>query len=440
MSKLVCSIDEFSLMFYNYSLNEVFDQLDLPHFQYSDDMKSFRSKSGTLQALGMDYNLEREGIMINFSVSEWTSILRDCSDDPEAFDFPFLKIRVHVHHEGLYCWFLRSGEKDYITFNLILLHGLLARSVGTSDKDLKSAFSKITRLDIAYDLFNCPESVTWLDYFCESKMLLSDFYGLKGQKAASKVTFGKNGKTLYIGSDAAERKLRVYDKKGERGYVWNQSIIDVDDLAIQTYPFVKSFLVDNAEPVYSWIRFEIETRRDESALYLPKDLMDITFLDCPEFSFYDTIKFIHVNREGHELVEDPLRKLFYCQPVKYQKSNSIIQNEYDASIRFESKLKKANIWILFAKCLKGVKYVEEKLKEIEADALDPKSSTRLALDREARVEGYLSFLDMPGVDHINLNNQIVFKYNVDEFDQEIGKHDYSIKEFEDHFEQLDLFN
>ena len=60
------SIDEFSVMFYNQSINDVYDWIDHERLKFKS-LDELNFVSGSLQAMNLDRNIEVAGCLISFS-------------------------------------------------------------------------------------------------------------------------------------------------------------------------------------------------------------------------------------------------------------------------------------------------------------------------------------------------------------------------------------
>lgn len=434
MGSTFVSIDEFSSMYYNSSIADVLTDLNIPVPRY--DNNDFEKVKGTLQKLGLDYNFEIRGCYLSFSYGEWEATCKSLKYNwNDCIHALLAVIRVHVHHQGLYDWFCRSDFDNWDNFTRDLVYSYLKDSVGSDD--VSKSFRKITRLDIAYDLINYPDSDPWLRYFGLSKLQGFPIYGIKGQRCTCKVVGGKDDSfTLYMGSDNSDRKFRIYNKLIERKFKDRILASEKDSEKLISYPFIRGFLSDH-EYIDSWTRFELELRRQEAAKYLPFKFNDLTFLDCPEFSFYQLLKFVKVNREGHEEIEQNLLKHFSSStPVKFVSNNQIIQNEYLDSSLWEKNIKKALLRSLFYRAAYGEEKYISNLSVVEALARDPASPERKLLDLWSLSLGYSSFENLPCFDHFDLNGHLVCNYYSSNLPAEFE----SVADFEKHFEQLNFLD
>ena len=98
----------------------------------------------------------------------------------------------------------------------------------------------ITRLDVAYDDFNNHLDIDKLIYDIQNGNYLSRFREFELRSTLSKDP-KKRGFSLYCGSSQSEIRFRIYDKRIE------QQVFD---------------------QVESWIRFEIQLRRDRAAVFI----------------------------------------------------------------------------------------------------------------------------------------------------------------------------
>lgn len=403
-----CSIDEFSVMFYNHSLNDVYDWIDFdrPKFKSLDELKLC---SGSLQAMNLDNNIDASGCLISFSSLEkgylWNS--PDVMRDPrEAFNIPFSRIRLHCHHDGFYQWFKRyqTTNLSWNSFNQYIL-GKLNEATGSDDPDVPSI--KITRLDIAFDLLNSDSGSAWLDYMINEHLLGHIITSISGKPANCRAVIGgRSGNTLYIGRDAAERKLRVYDKLKERGFF----DVLMSGSSLDPYPMVKD-LVDCDIVINNWTRFEIECRREQAGQYLVSRPSLGSFLDKPQTAFYNTLKFIH-SLEGSDSYRDRLIETITTKEQRQDKFNDftkIIQNEYSDYDFMHKKMLDSLCIINAYHCLFGSDKFNDVSREFIDQLQDRNSYCSRKLDRIALQYGYAGYLNLPYVQGISKDVGIIFK-------------------------------
>lgn len=235
-------IDYFSAVFKNVTLQEVCEAFSLDVREcYSDWLLAFNKRIVNQFGALYDTFIQFSGLNISFSNYE---LLRN-HYDPEnvselnVSNIVFEKIKVDISGQGLD--YLRSldFDIDHIIRNLI-------------DCDLDY---HPTRCDFAFDLVNyCP---TFLDEFikCCEKSDTGTHTIRTGTLKGLKYSIRRGDqKTIYVGSPRAVKLLRVYDKKLQ--YTLSNQLDKIP------------YTICGEKP-YSWIRIELQTRREmtEKLLY-----------------------------------------------------------------------------------------------------------------------------------------------------------------------------
>lgn len=108
----------------------------------------------------------------------------------------------------------------------------------------------LTRMDFAYDLINySPELVDTLIKHIQDEKTDTDRVVIYSQSSALRYSIKTGGeKTVYLGSPSSSRLLRIYDKR-------------LQYIDFRTGNYIKDNPYNNPK---SWIRIELQTRRDEA--------------------------------------------------------------------------------------------------------------------------------------------------------------------------------
>lgn len=440
---LLCSVDEFSSMFYNWSINEILEWIDHEPL----DPENFESSLGksTLQALNLGTMFEFDGCNISINSYEWSMVMSagDIQGNlARAFDVRLKTVRLHVHHEGLYNWWLRRKDlnQDYRSFCIFILHKLRYCLGTESEIDDSIRYGKITRLDLVWDLINCYSAQKWLEFYIGENVKGYQITGFDHQKANVKAIFGTQGQTLYIGSDASEQKLRCYNKFRERGFLAN-SIIDFVPDSLETYPQVSDLFSQLKDfKLKSWIRFELETRRNKSARFIsPSDELP-TFIESAESSFYNSFKWIEccqevdlsksINQDLFDSVVAPNRR---ADP--YANRQKIIQNEYQVQFKDAEKYQKGLVDQIFYEASYGLEKGTDQYYFVLNNLKQKDSRFYLRLNLRA-IEKFHCTLE-----HLPYFDEVCKKYGLRSESSDISSDQIdSVINSEDLFEQLDILN
>ena len=231
-------IDAYSAVWIDCSINQMLDFYRLKKLFagfWSDAAPSF-SDMVYGQVVRMCYN----DILLTFSQYDYDSALRavegDCSRLPDCH---FRKIQISMMGKAL----------DYMRSNYIDVDS--AQSVFRAE----DPHMHVTRVDFAFDFVNYDlqkDIFDAFDRFTTDGCGLSSSGRLLVRGRPSGLTFqkkyGSSERTIYIGSPASERVLRIYDKYMERKAANNGLFADTR--------------WGNPSDVYSWTRCELQTRKD----------------------------------------------------------------------------------------------------------------------------------------------------------------------------------
>ena len=246
---LYSSIDTLHVIYYDSTIENIFDHLGLPKdnvrdlFKIGDD-----GECANVINRGYRYELKFNYQNIWIHCNCLTVDYRAFNPD-NFFTFCFSDIRVEFTGQGIE--FLRTEGFDPDL-----------RFTQESFWQLANCNFNITRVDFAFDFVNCQN-----DNFRELFKFTDDwqyrYYGLNKRLFTSVgggISFQRKSgseQTLYLGTKGSDKILRVYDKKLERG----------DRIASHQLPlFIK-------EDVETWWRVELQLRRSycERHLFSLKD-------------------------------------------------------------------------------------------------------------------------------------------------------------------------
>ena len=239
---IFAQIDNFTAMFYNCKINDVFDYLHLDISKYYGDLYRERKMFSNMCA----YQFQWNGINVqaqNMSCIEMNNVIQsndavseeyspELEDFIDVFELTLNSIRLELTGTGLEYMreFVNPDIDDYLR-----------------NKKLKPDFMKVTRIDFAYDFINYMPGILdaiieYAQAYCsESGRVLT--YGGRGYKCEV-TTVGQ--KKVYLGSVHSEKMLRIYDKK-----------IEQMDARREVYRKPNKYNNPN-----SWIRFEFQCRKD----------------------------------------------------------------------------------------------------------------------------------------------------------------------------------
>lgn len=234
-------IDWFSGIFKMTTIDEVLKQFHIDKLEnYDKWVEAFNNRyinnfsvlnETYINFSGLNIALSNYDILRNNYDLEGLSVL-------DADQIVFNKIQVNISGQGL----------DYLR-SLGLDVDLIVQNLNNCDLDFH-----VTRCDFAFDFINiAPTLVDELMVCCQKSE--TEFHRIRTGKVNGLKYSLRRGdqKTVYIGSTAGNKLLRVYDKKLE----YQMSGKGETPYTIQT-----------VQP-YSWIRLELQTRRDlaEKLLY-----------------------------------------------------------------------------------------------------------------------------------------------------------------------------
>lgn len=220
-------IDWLSIIFNDMSFNSILEFLKLdPSVYVSEFLKNQGERS---QGLENKKFFSFEGVNLEVNLADIVGVA-----DSDDFEKVFSKIRVDISGHGLD--FLRST-------------GLVVDDYFRNFDAYPQPFH-LTRCDFAYDLINYKSDfMDNLIKFCNENMTAAGNICLLHQKNGIKCSIRVGDqKTVYLGAAGSKQLLRCYDKKLQ--YIDKTS---------------GSYIKDNPyENPDSWIRIELQTRRDNS--------------------------------------------------------------------------------------------------------------------------------------------------------------------------------
>lgn len=196
MQGIFSSLDWYSCMFVDVSINEVISWVGLDPKLTSDEflMSQHERCCGFDDSVVWSYNhVSIEAFRKCFTAEEWSEF------DISFFDRPCAKIRLDLSGQGLA--FLRQtvpGIEDKLRDEKQLLFG-----------------QHVTRVDFAFDFVNYKgDLVDQLIDYCRTNHTDSDRLCCVNREVAYKYSVRTGSqKTVYVGSNTSERMLRVYDKR-----------------------------------------------------------------------------------------------------------------------------------------------------------------------------------------------------------------------------------
>lgn len=239
---IFAQVDNFTAMFYNCKINDVFDFLQLDISKYYGDLYRERKMFSNMCA----YQFQWNGVNVqaqNVSCIEMMKIIEnndavsseyapDLEDFVDVFELTLNAIRLELTGTGLEYMreFVNPEIDDYLR-----------------NKDLKPDNMKVTRIDFAYDFINYMPGILdaiieYAQAYCsDSGRVLT--YGGRGYKC-DVTTVGQ--KKVILGSVHSNKLLRIYDKRLEQM-----------DSRREVYKKPNKYNNPN-----SWIRFEFQCRKD----------------------------------------------------------------------------------------------------------------------------------------------------------------------------------
>lgn len=245
-SLIMARLDWFTIMYYDVTLRNCFEILQLDDHILDDELLA----SSYERSMGWDTNQVFVFNNIQFSID--LDVYRNAGD--KVFDQLCSSVRIDISGKGLD--YLRSIGIDVdTTYTHEEYWGRFNHFA--SDQPLSY---KITRCDFAFDFFNYkPEFIRNLDAYLHectcnglSSVMIS---GAKGPLKYS-VRTGGDQFTVYFGGTGGDRLLRIYDKKLQ--------YFNRDGSPRQSLPACFSEL--GLDQIDSWFRIELQTRRKFSAI------------------------------------------------------------------------------------------------------------------------------------------------------------------------------
>lgn len=223
-------IDAFSCVFENHSLLDVSEFLGI-----TDKVTGFFNEAvPTLSAymIQTQYRLIFENIVFEFPVLEYNNVLRNSPDCIMTENYS--KIRLALMGKGL----------DYLRSLNIDVDTVLRKRIQNMH---------VTRVDFAFDFINRDyDIIKCLHDFLYDKPALTaqNRLSIQGLKAGLSYTqkYGSSEKTIYLGSSAGERMLRIYDKKLEQSRKTNGILTNTD--------------FGNPSEIENWTRVEWQLRKE----------------------------------------------------------------------------------------------------------------------------------------------------------------------------------
>lgn len=258
MSKIAPKFDWYSSVWDNCSLKDVFsyygDFFDIAeHWSTVYEETKINSFDCIVIScpFGIQVRIDRQSIMSAFPYigpDEWNQL-----DPDEVWQRDFNKIKVDFTGAGL----------DYLR-TLFDIDSLIRKKPDLcSPKQMH-----ITRLDVAFDFVDYGSSIVFdlqkflMDPFRTLMMKRADVvYAGKQQAMKYQIHYGTQ-MSIYIGSTAADKLLRIYDKRYE---LEGKDRWDVDHVPYRSD-------TDAASLPNSWVRFELQLRRGEAHDMLFSDL------------------------------------------------------------------------------------------------------------------------------------------------------------------------
>lgn len=245
-SLILARLDWFTIMYYDVTLRNCFEILQLDDHILDDELLA----SSYERSFGWDTSQVFVFNNIQFSIN--LDVYRNAGAN--VFDQICRSVRIDISSKGLD--YLRSIGNDVDNdFPHEEYWSRLKRFVD----DTPLSF-KITRCDFAFDFFNYkPEFIRNLDSYLHectcngfSSVMIS---GAKGPLKYS-VRTGGDQFTVYLGGTGGDRLLRIYDKKLQ--------YFNRDGSPRQPLPACFSDL--DLDQIDSWFRIELQARRKFSAI------------------------------------------------------------------------------------------------------------------------------------------------------------------------------
>lgn len=283
---IFCKFDWYSCIFRDFTFNQALEFLGLDPTIYVSEFLAHKSDYSR-GAFDMISRFSYEGVGIEANYYDVLSL-----DSDSIFTTPFKAVKIDISGSGLD--FLRSANLD--------------PDYRLRDFSIYPENFNVTRCDFAFDLVNYQSNfIDELINYCETNCTPSGNVTLLHCKGAVKCSLRKiDQKTVYLGSTKGMRLLRVYDKKME--------CIDRN-----TGCYVKDNPYSNPD---SWIRIELQTRRDE-AMRLLFGKADNYFLSVFRYIF-DTYCF---SNYADSTKDNRKPAQFWFDLFDWERIPAIIQNE-----------------------------------------------------------------------------------------------------------------
>lgn len=323
--KIFFKIDWYSCMFYNCSLRRLITDFR-PGFVESDVVSSCQT---CMLMYEIKYRIELyPGVHLEFPKASEQHFIVDPKSEGHLLDIMFPSIKLDISGTGLD--YLRqlpdpgTGEmrSDEPYFIWLLRH----------ISDFFPEFQpNITRCDFAYDLINyAPTFIQDISTFYHHYYNIGDrilCLGNKGENAKGyKITI-RNGaeSSVYVGTPTSDKLLRIYDKKLQL----------CPDGAWKSDP-PSDYLVDG-QPPKSWIRLELQTRRDKAQSLILYDGFQGGSILVPLRYIFDNYAFRVPDRSYKD---DRSRVLadFWQDLFEWDVIPQIVQNLHSVEVRSISEI------------------------------------------------------------------------------------------------------
>lgn len=301
-------IDTYSVILYNCSIKSILANLFIPTANLKEVYKNAYAKHDV--KIGDTFVWLSQGVRLECKLDEY----KDKEEATDIFDIDFSWIRLYLSGQGMDYIYSLTSDIDNYDFSIALCNPEFWSSVTEN--------FKITRCDFAFDYINYEgnefERLRKIIACADFDDKLSDKGRLYTGGMGSLTYSYRGGKerTIYLGSSAADRMLRIYDKK----YQVTDEFGNIDTSQIP------KAILDHEVSVDSWHRVELQTRDNFAARYLFSCNGNFRYIMGEIASYFDVR-----TKDGKKIA--PLHKIFL-----WTERTPIIQNANSAQPKKEIEI------------------------------------------------------------------------------------------------------
>ncbi len=286
-------IDTYSVVLYNCNISSVLKTLDIP----CDDLYKLFDNNYKAVEVGIGdkfvFSNKNTGLRFEAKFHEYLDFINAEEEgraDINIIDFPFSYLRFYISGTGVdYIENLEHAEENYTL------------QVKFSDPNVWSDCCEnwvVTRCDFAFDYVNYEGNE-----FERLRKIIADAdfddkYSNNGRLYTgvnNGIAFSYRGgkeRTIYLGGTAADRMLRIYDKKFQlcKDGIWDDSSIP-------------KVIKEKEVTIESWYRVELQCRRNFAERYLVSCQGDFRYVMGEICNYFDVR-----DKNGKKIA--PLHKIF----------------------------------------------------------------------------------------------------------------------------------